>query len=123
MECFETMEALENVDETRQTAQILKEVTCSRFRNTSTGLQAAAKNASKTAPAEKRPQDKTRKRPQDTPKKRHDIINPVRLCGVVTEAELKARLKAKGHLAWSTHVRTCGLLLIIDYASRQLKKG
>ena len=92
------------------------------FRQTG-GSSTIAKSAFKTQSGKKRLHDETKKRPQDTLKKRHDIINPVGLVGVVGEAELIARLKARGHIAWCSHVRTCGLLLIIDYVIRKRKKG
>ena len=57
-----------------------------------------------------------------TTKNRPDIINPVCLCGVVDEAELKALLKSKKQNAWCTRVRILGLLLLIDYICRNLKK-
>ena len=62
-------------------------------------------------------------RPQDTSKNRPDIIKPVPLKGVVDEAELKVLLKSKKQTAWCTRVRILGLLLLIDYICRNLKKN
>ena len=44
-------------------------------------------------------------RPQDDAENRPDIINPVCLCGVVDEAELKVLLKSKKQTDWCTPVR------------------
>ena len=81
------------------------------------------KSAPKTGGRKKRPQDKPKKRPQDEAKKRHDIINPVCLCGVVSEGDLKALLRAKGQVAWCSRVRVCGLLALIEYFLRHKKNG
>jgi hypothetical protein len=70
-----------------------------------------------------RPHDKAKNRPQDDAENRPDIINPVCLCGVVDEAELKVLLKSKKQTAWCTRVRILGLLLLIDYICRHLKRG
>ena len=61
--------------------------------------------------------------PHDKRKNRPDIINPVLLCGVVDESSLKALLTAKRQTAWCSRVRLRGLLLLIDYICRNLKKG
>ena len=70
-----------------------------------------------------RPQDDAQNRPQDSFKNRPDIINPVCLCGVVDEAELKVLLNSKKQTAWCTRVRILGLLLLIDYILRHIKNG
>src|SRR6266480_4433474 len=73
--------------------------------------------------AKNHPHDKAKNRPHDGSKNRPDIINPVCLCGVVDEATLKGLLNAKGQTAWCSHVRLCGLLLLIDYILRHIKNG
>jgi hypothetical protein len=73
--------------------------------------------------AKNRLQDKPKNRPQDDAENRPDIINPVCLCGVVDEAELKVLLKSKKQTAWCTRVRILGLLLLIDYILRHIKNG
>ena len=73
--------------------------------------------------AKNRPQDRTKNRPQDASKNRPDIINPVPLMGVVGEHGLKALLVRKKQTAWCTRVRILGLLLLIDYICRNLKRG
>jgi hypothetical protein len=73
--------------------------------------------------AENRPHDKAKNRPQDGIKNRPDIINPVSLWGVVNEVTLKALLKSKRQAAWCSRVRLSGLLLLIDYICRKLKKN
>src|SRR5260370_27862185 len=73
--------------------------------------------------AKNHPHDKAKNRPQDGSKNRPDIINPVCLHGVVDEAELKVLLKSKKQTAWCTRVRILGLLLLIDYIYRNLKKN
>ena len=73
--------------------------------------------------AKNRPQDKAKNRPQDGLKNRPDIINPVCLFGVVDEASLKALLKSKRQTAWCSRVRVRGLLLLIDYICRKLKRN
>ena len=73
--------------------------------------------------AENRPHDEAKNRPQDGFKNRPDIINPVPLCGVLCEAELKTLLRAKKHTTWCTRVRLLGLLLVIDYICRNFKNG
>jgi hypothetical protein len=70
-----------------------------------------------------RPQDNAKNRPQDGSKNRPDIINPVCVCGVVDEAELKVLLKSKKQTGWCTRVRILGLLLLIDYILRHIKNG
>jgi hypothetical protein len=62
-------------------------------------------------------------RPHDKSKNRPDIINPVPLMGVVGEHGLKALLVRKKQTAWCTRVRILGLLLLIDYICRHLKRG
>jgi hypothetical protein len=81
------------------------------------------KIAYKTDGPKNRLQDKTKNRPQDAIDNRHDIINPVCLCGVVDEAGLKGLLSAKGQVAWCSRVRLFGLLLLIDYICRNVKPG
>ena len=73
--------------------------------------------------AKNRPQDRTKNRPQDAAKNRPDIINPVPLMGVVGEHGIKALLVRKKQTAWCTRVRILGLLLLIDYICRHLKRG
>jgi hypothetical protein len=74
-----------------------------------------------TAEEKKRHHDKYKKRHHDAAKKHPNIINPVTLHGLVTEAELRRLITSSGHLEWSPRVRVCGLLLLIDYISRHLK--
>jgi hypothetical protein len=81
------------------------------------------KIAHMTNGAKNRPQDKAKNRPQDRLKNRPDIINPVPLLGVVADVVLKDLLKSKGQTAWCSRVRLLGLLLLIDYICRNLKKG
>jgi hypothetical protein len=73
--------------------------------------------------AKNRPQDNAKNRPQDDPKNRPDIINPVTVCGVLSEAELKALLVAKKQTAWCSRVRLRGLLLLLDYICRNVKQS
>lgn len=73
--------------------------------------------------AKNHPQDKAKNRPQDSFKNRPDIITPVSLVGVVDVAGLKALLMIKKQTAWCSRVRLCGLLLLIDYIYRNLKKN
>ena len=73
--------------------------------------------------ARNHPHDKAKNRPQDGSKNRPDIINPVCLGGVVDEATLKGLLNAKGQTAWCSRIRLRGLLLLIDYICRNLKKN
>jgi len=72
--------------------------------------------------AKNRPQDKAKNRPQDALKNHPDIINPVCLRGVIDEVALKALLKSKGQTPWCSRVRLLGLLLLIDYICRKIKK-
>ena len=58
---------------------------------------------------------------QAEPKNRPDIINPVSLCGVIKDGELKALLRGQKQPAWCSRVRVQGLLLLIDYICRNLK--
>ena len=81
------------------------------------------KIAHMTNGAKNRPHDKAKNRPQDSLKNRLDIINPVRLCGILVEADLKALLNVKRQSAWCSRVRLCGLLLLIDYICRNLKRN
>jgi hypothetical protein len=67
--------------------------------------------------------DRTKNRPHDDSKNRPDIINPVSLCGVINEDSLKALLSIKRQNAWCSRVRLRGLLLLIDYICRNLKKN
>ena len=67
--------------------------------------------------------DKAKNRPQDDAENRPDIINPVCLCGAIDEASLKVLLIAKRQMPWCSHVRLCGLLLLINYICRNLKKN
>ena len=76
-----------------------------------------------TSGAKNHPQDRTKNRPHDAPKNRPDIINPVCLCGVIDEASLKALLIAKRQTPWCSRVRLRGLLLLIDYICRNLKRN
>ena len=73
--------------------------------------------------AKNHPHDKAKNRPHDGSKNRPDIINPVCLRGVVDEATLKGLLNAKGQTAWCSRIRLRGLLLLIDYICRNLKKN
>ena len=84
---------------------------------------APAKITHKTRWKENRPQDNREYRPQDRPKNRPDIINPVSLWGVCGEGELQGLLRLNRMFAWDTRVRVRGLLLLIDYICRNLKKG
>jgi len=86
-------------------------------------LHPVEKIAHKTKSAKNRSQDKSKNRPQDGFKNRPDIINPVRLLGVVDEASLKALLTAKRQTRWCSRVRLHGLLLLIDYICRNLKNN
>jgi hypothetical protein len=70
-----------------------------------------------------RPQDKAKNRPQDGFKNRPDIINPVCLLGVIDDDSLRALLAAERQTAWCSRVRLRGLLLLIDYICRKLKKN
>ena len=70
-----------------------------------------------------RPQDQAKNRPHDDFKNRPDIITPVCLLGVVDEAELRVLLKSERQTAWCSRVRLRGLLLLIDYICRKLKKN
>jgi hypothetical protein len=81
------------------------------------------KIAHMTNGAKNHPHDEAKNRPHDALKNRPDIINPVCLCGVIDEASLKASLIAKRQTAWCSRVRRLGLLLLIDYLCRNLKKG
>jgi len=76
-----------------------------------------------TSGAKNHPQDRTKNRPQDAAKNRPDIINPVCLCSVIGEDSLRALLNIKRQRAWSSRVRVRGLLLLIDYICRNLKKN
>jgi hypothetical protein len=69
------------------------------------------------------PHDKAENRPHDGSKNRPDIINPVSLCGVLNEDSLKALLKSKRQNAWCSRIRLHGLLMLVDYICRNLKKG
>ena len=82
-----------------------------------------AKSTFKTKSSKKHQQDKLKKHLQDRAKKHHDIINPVTLCGVVNEDELKVLLRFHHQRDWLTRVRVCGLLILIDLVIRKLKKG
>jgi len=75
-----------------------------------------------TIGAKNRPHDNPKNRLQDDAENRPDIINPVSLIGVADESGLKALLMAKKHIAWCTRVRVLGLLLLLDYICRDLKK-
>ena len=81
------------------------------------------KIAHMTNGAKNRPHDNAKNRPQDGLKNRPDIINPVCLRGVITEGSLKALLMSKGQTAWCSRVRLLGLLLLIDYMLRHIKRG
>ena len=70
-----------------------------------------------------RPHDTTKNRPQDRTENRPDIINPVSVLGVADDDSLKALLRCKGQTAWCSRVRRLGLLLLIDYIYRNLKKN
>jgi hypothetical protein len=86
-------------------------------------LSPARKITHKTNGAKNHPQDKAKNRPQDGLKNRPDIINPVCLFGVVCEDSLKALLERNRQTAWCSRVRLGGLLLLIDYICRNLKKN
>ena len=73
--------------------------------------------------AKNRPHDKAKNRPHDGSKNRPDIINPVCLCGVVDVVALDALLIANKQTIWCSRVRLRGLLLLIDYICRKLKKN
>ena len=73
--------------------------------------------------AKNHPQDKAKNRPHDDLKNHPDIINPVCLLGAMAGDSLKALLIAKGQTAWCSRVRVNGLLLLIDYISRNLKRN
>jgi hypothetical protein len=81
------------------------------------------KIAHRTNGAKNHLHDKPKNRPQDELENRPDIINPVSLCGVVDEATLKGLLNVKRQAAWCSRVRLRGLLLLIDYICRNLKKN
>ena len=51
------------------------------------------------------------------------LLIQVPFLGVVVETELKVLLSAKKQTAWCTRVRILGLLLLVDYICRHLKKG
>jgi|ERR1700736_623616 len=72
--------------------------------------------------AKNHPHNKAKNRPQDALENRPNIINPVSLCGVVDQAGLSALLNSKRQSVWCSRVRVCGLLLLIDYICRKLKK-
>jgi hypothetical protein len=72
--------------------------------------------------AKNRPHDIGKNRPHDGSKNRPDIINPVSLLGVVERDALRGLLIAKSQTAWSSQVRLLGLLLLLDYICRNLKK-
>jgi hypothetical protein len=69
-----------------------------------------------------RPHDQSENRRQDALENRPDIINPVSLYGVIDQAGLQALLNAKGQSSWCSRVRLSGLLTLIDYICRNLKK-
>jgi len=81
------------------------------------------KIAHMTNGAKNRPQDKAKNRLQDSLKNRPDIINPVCLHGVIDEDSLRALLNIERQTAWCSRVRLRGLLLLIDYVCRKLKKN
>src|SRR6266849_10297853 len=81
------------------------------------------KIAHMTNGAKNHPHDKPKNHPQDGSKNRPDIINPVCLCWVADEDSLKGLLNVKGQKAWCSRVRLRGLLLLIDYICRNLKKN
>jgi hypothetical protein len=72
--------------------------------------------------AKNRPHDNAKNRPQDAIKNHPDIIKPVCLWGVLDEASLKALLKSRRQTAWCSRVRVRGLLLLIDYICRKVRK-
>ena len=84
--------------------------------------QTSPKIAHKTEERKNRPHDKAKNRPQDDSKNRPDIINPVSLSGIVPVGELKSLLMCKSQEAWCTSVRLLGLVLLIDYILRNLKR-
>jgi hypothetical protein len=73
--------------------------------------------------AKNRPHDKPKNHPQDAPENRPNIINPVSLRGVADEDSLKGLLQSNRQAAWCSRVRLRGLLLLIDYICRNLKKN
>jgi hypothetical protein len=81
------------------------------------------KIAHMTSGTKNHPHDRAKNRPHDDSKNRPDIINPVLLCGAVDEDSLKGLLKSKRQTAWCSRVRVLGLLLLIDYICRNLKKN
>jgi hypothetical protein len=83
----------------------------------------SAKSTTKTKISKKHRQDKRKKHHQDGPKKHLDIIKPVGVVGVVGEEELKVLLRFHKQSDWLTGVRVCGLLILIDFIIRKLKKG
>jgi hypothetical protein len=94
--------------------------------STSAGIlveQLSQKSPTRQAERKNRSQDAVKNHPQDGSKNRPDIINPVSLLGVIDESGLKGLLKANKQATWCSRVRVCGLLLLIDYISRNQKKG
>ena len=81
------------------------------------------KIAHRTENAKNRPQDRTKNRPHDDLKNRPDIINPVSLRGALDDVVLKILLIANKQSAWRSRVRVLGLLLLIDYVCRNLKRN
>src|SRR5437016_2358778 len=81
------------------------------------------KIAQMTIGAKNHQHDKPKNHPQEALENRPDIINPVPLCGVIDEDSLKDLLNVKGQKAWCSRVRLRGLLLLIDYICRNLKKN
>ena len=73
--------------------------------------------------AKNRLNDGTKNRPHDDAENRPDIIHPVCLCGVIDEASLRALLIAMRQTPWCSRVRLRGLLLLVDYICRNLKKN
>jgi hypothetical protein len=82
-----------------------------------------SKIAHTTNRTQNRPHDNGKNRLQGDAENRPDIINPVPLFGIVMVSELKRLLMSKGQVAWCTSVRLLGVLLLIDYILRNLKKG
>jgi hypothetical protein len=82
-----------------------------------------AKIAYMTNGAKNRLHDIGKNRPHDRPKNRPEIINPVGLVGVMDTGALRGVLVSCKQISWCSRVRLLGLLLLVDYICRHLKKG
>ena len=94
-----------------------------RFSRPASFDQTAPKIAHMTQESKNRPHDTTKNRPHERTKNRLNIINPVRLVAVISEAGLEGLLKVHDVSDWSSRVRLRGLMLLIDYLCRNLKNG